>query len=135
MGCALRDRNEKEGIDGYLLDWDAMVRASRWGGGPRWCLGAEGHIRGVGEDLLDGLDFKGALPVLQLNLALHPQSPMACVNVAEALFRLGRRAEAVPVYAKAKSLFAADPTAMSDRTLTYYQWRVFRLKALETAAK
>ncbi len=95
----------------------------------------EGHIRGIGEDLLDGLDFKRALPVLQLNLALHPGSPMAGVTVAEALFRSGRRAEALPVYAKAKSLFAADPTAMSEHTAAYYQWRVFRLKAFETGAK
>lgn len=94
----------------------------------------EGHIRSIGEDLLDELDPKRALPVLQLNLALHPQSPMACVNVAEALFRAGRRSEAVAPYTKAKSLFAADPTTMSERVEAYFRWRVFRLRALDTPA-
>jgi CubicO group peptidase (beta-lactamase class C family) len=91
----------------------------------------DGHLRDIGEDLLDELDPKGALPVLQLNLALHPQSPMASVEVAEALFRAGRRADAVPFYTKAKSLYAADPTAMNERLAAYFIWRVFRLKALD----
>jgi CubicO group peptidase (beta-lactamase class C family) len=95
----------------------------------------EGFIRSIGEDLLDDQEPKRALPVLQLNLALHAQSAMACVNVAEALFRAGRRSEAVPLYVKAKSLFAGEATTMSERTLAYFLWRVARLKALDTAAK
>jgi hypothetical protein len=42
----------------------------------------ESRIRSIGEDLLDGLDPKRALPVFQLNFALHPKSSVACVNVA-----------------------------------------------------
>lgn len=94
----------------------------------------EGQIRTIGEDLLEQLDAKRALPVLQLNVALHPQSPMACVNVAEALFQLGRRAEAAPLYTKAKTLFATD-TVMSESARSHFLWKVARLKALETPAK
>jgi tetratricopeptide (TPR) repeat protein len=71
----------------------------------------ESHLASIGEDLLHGqLDPERALPVLELNLALHAKSPMACVDLADALFRAGRRSEAVQLYTKAKRLFAVDTT-------------------------
>jgi CubicO group peptidase (beta-lactamase class C family) len=95
----------------------------------------ESHLGSIGEDLTYRLlDAKRAVPVLQLNMALHPQSPMACVNLAEALLRAGRRAEAVPLYTKAKSLFARDAT-MGEFPRVYFRWKLARLKALDAAAK
>ncbi|MEO7111870.1 MAG: hypothetical protein ABI183_15615, partial [Polyangiaceae bacterium] len=95
----------------------------------------EAHLGDVGEDLLDGGEARRSLPVLELNLALHPQSPMASSEVAEALFRTGRRTEAVPHYAKAKSLRAENPAVMSERVDAYFVWRLFRLRALDAEAK
>jgi CubicO group peptidase (beta-lactamase class C family) len=97
----------------------------------------ESRLASIGEDLLNQrLDPKRAVPVLQLNFALHTQSPMACVNVAEALFRAGRRSEALAHYTKAKSLFARDRgAAMGERPTAFFHWKISRLKALDTPAK
>jgi CubicO group peptidase (beta-lactamase class C family) len=95
----------------------------------------DAYLRDIGEELLDGQAPEQSLPVLELNLALHPQSPMASLEVAEALFRSGRRAEALAPYVKAKSLRAENPTAMSERIDAYFVWRLFRLRALDVGAK
>lgn len=92
---------------------------------------SEPLLGSIGEDLLyRQLDATRALAVFELNLALHPQSPMATVNVAEALFRAGRRGEAEPFSAQAKALFARD-TAMGELARIYFLWKVARVKALE----
>jgi CubicO group peptidase (beta-lactamase class C family) len=93
----------------------------------------ESRLGSVGEDLLyHQLDATRAVPVFQLALALHGQSPMACVNLAEALLRAGRRAEALPLAAKAKSLLDRDK-AIGELPRVYVLWKLARIKAIIAA--
>lgn len=94
----------------------------------------EAKLRTIGEDLLEELDAKRALSVFQLNVALYPKSAIAHANVAEALFRTGRRADALPMFAKARTLLASD-TTMNEYVRASCLWRLARLRTLESKMK
>jgi hypothetical protein len=94
---------------------------------------AETRFESIGEDLLySQLDPKRALTVFQVNSILHPDSPTACIDFAEALFRSGRPQEASVRYKEALERFAWD-ASMTEFERIYLRWKVQRLRALKTA--
>jgi CubicO group peptidase (beta-lactamase class C family) len=94
---------------------------------------AETRFERIGEDLLYAqLDPKRALRVFEVNWTLHPDSPIACIDSAEALYRAGRNQEASPRYEKAQELFARD-ASMTEFERLYFRWKVQRLRPLKRA--
>ena len=72
--------------------------------------------------------------MLELAVTLHPRSATARIDLAEAAFRAGRRADALAHRDQARKLFAGDET-MGEWARSFFLWKVARIDALASAAR
>jgi hypothetical protein len=102
---------------------------------PTSSAAAEARFERLGEDLLHRqVDAVRAVTVLQVNAALHPDSPRACLDLADALFHARRLKEARPLLAKAQGLFDRDER-LTEFERTYFRWKLDRLKAFDAVGR